>query len=110
MFRFFRLFCLAPLMKRLRFSGILKQQRIVQTLIAVNPEGGEFWQSKEHEIDFVTIHEEFFEVKLGRTGPLDFAWFPKIFPRKKLTVICQTPFETSHVKGISLHQFLLEED
>lgn len=75
-----------------------------------NPEELGFWQSKEHEIDFVTIHEEFFEVKLGRTGPLDFAWFPKIFPRKKLTVICQTPFETSHVKGISLHQFLLEED
>lgn len=77
------------------------------SLEGLNPEELGFWQSKEHEIDFVTPTQEFFEVKLGATGPLDFAWFSKTFPGKILTVICQTPFETKHVRGITPHQFLM---
>lgn len=72
-----------------------------------NPEELGFWQSKDHEIDFVTPEEEFFEVKLGQAGPLDFSWFSKIFPNKRLTVICQTPFETKQIRGVTPHQFLL---
>lgn len=79
-----------------------------EALEGKNPEELGFWQSKEHEIDFVTSGEEFYEVKLGRAEPLDFAWFAKIFPKKKLTVICETPFETKQVRGITLHQFLME--
>lgn len=73
-----------------------------------NPEAIGFWASKEHEIDFVTPEREFIEVKKGKCGPLDFAWFEKAFPKKELTVICREPFQTRQVKGITLHQFLIE--
>lgn len=68
-----------------------------------------FWQSAEHEIDFVVPEtEEMIEVKLGKAGPMDFTWFPRIFPKRHLTVVCSTPFETDQVRGITLHDFLLE--
>ena len=67
-----------------------------------------FWKSDSNEIDFVDADGEFYEVKLGKAGPLDFAWFPKIFPSKRLNVICSTPFETNSVRGITIEQFLLE--
>lgn len=72
-----------------------------------NPEAIGFWNSKDHEIDFVTPQEEWIEVKRGRAGPLDFAWFAKSFPKKKLTVICDTPFETNQIKGVTINDFLL---
>lgn len=46
-------------------------------------------------------------LKRGKAGPLNFRWFPSAFPRKRLTVICTTPFETDHVRGVSLHDFLM---
>lgn len=73
-----------------------------------NPEALGFWRSREHEVDFVTGDDEWIEVKLGRAGPLDFAWYPKVAPRGRLTVVCNTPFETERVRGITLHDFLLE--
>lgn len=73
-----------------------------------NPEAIGSWQSKNHEIDFVVNGEEFFEVKLGQASLLEFAWFEKAFPRKKLTVICSTPFAGKNVRGITPHQFLME--
>lgn len=76
---------------------------------AENPEGMGFWANKEHEIDFVTPQRELIEVKRGRAGPLDFAWFTKCFPKGRLTVICQTPFETAQVKGVTIEQFLMGE-
>lgn len=66
-----------------------------------------FWSSEEHEIDFVTPNRELVEVKRGKTSALDFSWFAKIFPKEHLTVICDTPFETKHVKGCTLEEFLL---
>lgn len=68
-----------------------------------------YWQSKEHEVDFVDSERKFYEVKLGKTGPMDFMWFPKVFPKSKLLVISSSEFETSHVKGITLEQFLLAD-
>lgn len=46
-------------------------------------------------------------MRLGRAGPLDFAWFPKTFPKGSLTVICDTPFTSKSVTGITLEEFLL---
>ena len=48
----------------------------------------------------------FLEVKTGKTGPLDFAWFPKVFPNGKLTVVSQSRFETEKVAGVTFADFL----
>lgn len=68
-----------------------------------------FWKSDKYELDFVDENGNFVEVKSGQVSPLEFAWFPKVFPKKKLTVICKNPFETEYVKGITIHQFLLRD-
>ncbi len=72
-----------------------------------NPEAIGFWQSKEHEVDFVTPKNNFIEVKRGTSGPIEFTWFAKTFPKKQLTVICQNTFETEQVRGITMEDFLL---
>lgn len=75
-----------------------------------DPEVVGFWQSKNHEIDFVSGPDsnQFIEVKLGKASPLDFAWFSSIFPKAELTVVCKTPFESRQVKGITIHEFLMD--
>lgn len=72
-----------------------------------NPEAIGFWASKEHEIDFITPEQRLIEVKRGKAGPLDFGWFEKIFPKSELTVICETPFQSRRVRGITIEDFLL---
>ena len=68
-----------------------------------------FWQSKEHELDFVLSPSEFLEVKHGRTSPVEFAWFSKVFPKAHLTVISQTRYDTANLTGIGLEEFLRQE-
>jgi len=65
------------------------------------------WRSKEHEIDFVLGPDSFLEVKLGTTTPLEFSWFARAFPKKKLTVVSQSNYETQAFRGIRLEEFLL---
>ena len=72
------------------------------------PEALGFWQSREHEIDFFLNREESVEVKIGRAGALDFKWYPKTFAHGRLSVVCSTPFETDRIRGITLHDFLME--
>ncbi len=72
-----------------------------------NPEAIGFWASKEHEIDFVTPDKNFIEVKRGKTSPMDFSWFSRIFPRDHLTVICRSPFTSKQVTGVTMEEFLL---
>ncbi len=50
-----------------------------------------------------------YEVKVGRTGPGDFAWFPRTFPGRNLLVISGNEFETPSVKGVTMEQFLLDD-
>jgi uncharacterized protein len=71
------------------------------------PEVMAFWQSGEHELDFVLGSDRFIEVKRGRAGPLDFMWFPKCFPKAYLTVISESRFETDQIRGVTLDDFLL---
>jgi len=73
------------------------------------PEVMNFWQSKQHEIDFVLDSSTFLEVKRGNASPLDYAWFRKTFPSANLTVINQQRFETGYVRGITFEDFLMEE-
>ncbi|MFU8779805.1 MAG: ATP-binding protein, partial [Kiritimatiellia bacterium] len=62
-----------------------------------------------HEIDFVLAPDEYIEVKRGRSGPLDFGWFAQTFPKARLTAISASRFETDHIRGITLRDFLLDE-
>ncbi len=71
------------------------------------PEVMFFWQSSEHELDFCLDQNHFIEVKRGRTGPLDFMWFPRCFPKGHLTVISESRFETDRIRGVTLEDFLL---
>jgi uncharacterized protein len=65
------------------------------------------WLSKEHSVDFVLAPEAMVEVKWGEARPLEFAWFPKVFPRATLTVVNARRFEAGPVKGVTLEDFLL---
>lgn len=71
------------------------------------PELMHYWQGGNHELDFVLGPAEFLEVKRGRTGPLDFAWFPKSFPDGRLIVVGASRFETDRMIGLTLEDFLL---
>lgn len=70
------------------------------------PERLPYWQSAEHELDFVVGDDTFVEVKRGRASALEFAWFARSFPRGRLTVVCSTPFEADRITGVTLAQFL----
>lgn len=69
-----------------------------------------FWQNNQHEIDFVMSNDHFVEVKRGGCSALEFAWFVKQFPKKKLTVVNANSFETDQVRGVTFEQFLLDDE
>lgn len=71
-----------------------------------NPEKLGFWESQEHKIDFLDAERSFMEVKRGRAGPLDFGWFPRMFPSAKLTVISNSRFTTNSVNGLTFEDFI----
>lgn len=73
-----------------------------------SPEDMHYWQGGAHELDFVLAPDRFLEVKRGKTGPLDFAWFPKSFPNGRLVVVGANRFETEQVVGVTVEDFLLE--
>lgn len=72
------------------------------------PERVPYWASRDHEIDFVAEGDSFVEVKRGRATALDFGWFPRSFPKGRLTVVCATPFEADRIRGVTLEAFLRE--
>jgi predicted AAA+ superfamily ATPase len=83
--------------------------RRAAVLGAPEPERLPYWQSREHEIDYVVGDDWFVEVKRGRASALDFAWFPQTFRNGRLTVVCATPFEADRIRGITLDAFLRGE-
>lgn len=81
-----------------------------QAILGVeDPETIWHWSSKEHELDFVDHARNLYEVKAGRAGPMDFAWFPRVFPNRRLLVIGSHEFRAGLVKGITMEQFLLAD-
>lgn len=74
------------------------------------PEIMAFWQSKEHEIDFVASADELLEVKAGSTSPHEFTWFARTFPLARLKVIGSHRFAAGAVSGVTMEDFLLEEE
>lgn len=75
-----------------------------------SPEEMLYWQGAGHEVDFVLNPSGFIEVKKGKTSPVEFAWFSKVFPGAQLTVISRSRYETQAIKGITMEDFLLEHD
>ena len=67
-------------------ESLVAQELVRRQCIAgiEDPEALWYWASKENEIDFVDARENLYEVKAGRSGPLDFAWFAKALPKRKL--------------------------
>lgn len=72
-----------------------------------SPENLAYWRSKSDEIDFVLNADTFVEVKRGNASPLEFVWFPKIFPKGRLVVVGGRPFQTDFVRAITFEEFLL---
>jgi predicted AAA+ superfamily ATPase len=73
------------------------------------PEHINFWQSKEHEIDFVLPENQIYiEVKSGNNNPIDFTWFLKSFAKTNLSIIGKNSFDTQRIKGITLENYLLD--
>jgi len=69
-----------------------------------------FWQNKNHEIDFVDREQHYIEVKAGKCSPLEFSWFTNQFKNKTLSIISTKSFETNQLKGLTLEDFLLNEE
>ena len=73
------------------------------------PEELLFWQSKDHEIDYVVRPDLFLEVKRGGTSAFEYAWFPRTFPKAKLVVVGRERFETDRLRGVTIEDLLLDE-
>ena len=73
---------------------------------AGSPENLLHWRSKTNEIDFVVPPTGFVEVKRGRSSPLDFAWFSRVFPKATLEVVGANGYETLAVRGVPFAEFL----
>ncbi len=72
------------------------------------PDHLSFWQSKEHEIDFVLPEQNIYlEVKSGQYQPTNFIWFLKSFDKEKLIVINKNQFASERMIGVTLDEFLL---
>ncbi len=68
----------------------------------------DYWQSPDHELDFVIDDSHFIEVKRGQTSALEFSWFSKVFGRQaKLQVIGTSKFEGLQTRGVTIDEFLL---
>ncbi len=71
------------------------------------PEHIHFWQSHDHEIDFILPEKNrYLEVKTGVAHPTDFIWFLNTFQNGELTVINKKSFNTQKITGITLADFL----
>jgi hypothetical protein len=83
--------------------------RFTKTKETTDPEAIWYSASKEHQIDFVDAGENLYEVKSGRSGPLDFVWFAKSLPKRKVLAIGKGEFQSAVVKGMTMEQFLLAD-
>ncbi|MEW6751947.1 MAG: AAA family ATPase [Candidatus Latescibacterota bacterium] len=70
------------------------------------PEVMHFWQGREHELDFVLPPDRFVEVKRGKASPVEFAWWPRSFPKGQLTVVNAAPFQAERMVGMTMEEFL----
>ncbi|PWU12620.1 MAG: ATPase [Bdellovibrio sp.] len=71
-----------------------------------SPETQFFLSTRDHELDFRVDSRHWIEVKRGQSGPTEFSWFTKAFPKSQLKIICSTPFSAGAMTGLLLEDFL----
>jgi uncharacterized protein len=76
---------------------------------APTPEVMAFHRDQSHEIDFLCKDDLCIEVKSGATSALEFSWFHRSFPKKRLLVVSKSEFEARTIQGVTFEQFLLEK-
>lgn len=69
-----------------------------------------YWRGGGHEVDYVVRPDLLVEAKRGATSPLDFAWFPRAFPKARLCVVGRDNFEVDRMRGIGWEEFLLADE
>lgn len=70
-----------------------------------DPQRLPYWAQGEHEIDFAD-RDFLVEAKRGRTSPIEFAWFPKVFPGRRLWVVGESKWETDFATGLDWLNFM----
>lgn len=73
------------------------------------PEQLGYWQSGEHELDYVVRPDLMLECKRGGSSALEFAWFSRTFPKAELWIVGRDRFEGSRIRGRSFADVLLDE-
>jgi predicted AAA+ superfamily ATPase len=71
-----------------------------------SPEELQFWASGEREIDYVVRPDLLLEVKRGAASPMEFAWFPRTFPRAELWVAGSERFAADRMRGLTIAELL----
>lgn len=106
---------LAPAMKGVWFEWCVASELYRRAAIHGSefPMHFSFWQSKEHEIDFVADSswdsDYWIEVKSGNVSHFDFSWFKQSFPKQELRIVGIENFKSGAFSVQSLDSFLLEE-
>jgi len=74
------------------------------------PEELAYWATGEREIDYVLRPDLLLEVKRGGASPLEFAWFPRSFPKARLWIAGSESFTADRICGRTMHELLLDPD
>lgn len=74
----------------------------------LDPESQLYWSNDRHEIDFIS-RRDWIEVKSGGFSPLDFSWFAKSFPKRRLQIVTggSTRDSSNFISIKSIEEFLL---
>jgi len=70
------------------------------------PEQLLFWQSKDHELDFLVEPGSYLEVKRGPTDPMEFSWFERSLRGARLTVVGDASWKARSISAITFEEFL----
>jgi predicted AAA+ superfamily ATPase len=73
------------------------------------PDQLHYWQSKEHELDYVVRPDLLIEVKRGSTSATEFGWFPRTFPRGELWIAGAGTFRGQRISGRSFAELLRDD-
>jgi predicted AAA+ superfamily ATPase len=74
------------------------------------PEELRYWAGGGREIDFVVRDDLLVEVKRGGAGPLEFAWFPRTFPKAQLWLAGRERFAAERLRGRPIEDLLRDPD
>lgn len=75
----------------------------------LTPEHLAYWQSGDHELDYVVRPDLVFECKRGGSSALEFAWFAKTFPKAALWIVGRDRFDGTRIRGRTFADVLLDD-